>query len=108
MKFDTWTNGKSNAMAMMGSAISDESIKYILSLGVIKIILMLDSDYKEYGDEEFQVFEKKVMKLASRLTPYVTVDCLYNNLGYDAYKFSPTDYTKEQFKALWRNKERLE
>ena len=108
MKFDTWTNGKSNAMAMMGSSISDESIMYILSLGVVKVIIMLDSDYKEYGDEEFQVFEKKVMKLASRLTPYVTVDCLYNNLGYDAYKFSPTDYTKEQFKALWKSKERLE
>ena len=108
MKFDTWTNGKSNAMAMMGSSISDESIMYILSLGVVKVVLMLDSDYKEYGGEEFQAFEKKVMKLASRLTPYVTVDCLYNNLGYDAYKFSPTDYTKEQFKALWKSKERLE
>jgi len=108
MKFDTWTNGKSNAMAMMGSSISDESIMYILSLGVVKVILMLDSDYKEYGDEEFQVFEKKIMKLASRLTPYVTVYCLYNNLGYDAYKFSPTDYTKEQFKELWKSKERLE
>ena len=108
MKFDTWTNGKSNAMAMMGSSISDESIMYILSLGIVKVVLMLDSDYKEYGDEEFQVFEKKIMKLANRLTPYVTVDCLYNNLGYDAYKFSPTDYTKEQFKALWKSKERLE
>ena len=108
MKFDTWTNGKSNAMAMMGSSISDESIMYILSLGVVKVVLMLDSDYKEYGDGEFQVFEKKVMKLASRLTPYITVDCLYNNLGYDAYKFSPTDYTKEQFKTLWKSKERLE
>ena len=108
MKFDTWTNGKSNAMAMMGSAISDESIKYILSLNVRRVILMLDSDYKEYGDEEFKAFENKVMKLASRLLPYVTVECLYNNLGYDAYKFSPTDYTKEQFKELWKNKERIE
>ena len=108
MKFDTWTNGKSNAMAMMGSSISDESIKYILSLNVRRVILMLDSDYKEYGDEEFQAFENKVIKLANRLLPYVTVECLYNNLGYDAYKFSPTDYTKEQFKELWKSKERLE
>jgi len=108
MKFDTWTNGNSNALAMMGSSISDDNIKYILSLNVSKVILMLDSDYKEYGDEEFKVFEKKVMTLASRLTPYVTVECLYNNLGYDAYKFSPTDYTKEQFKELWKSKERLE
>lgn len=107
LKFDTWTNGNSNALAMMGSSISDDNIKYILSLNVSKVILMLDSDYKEYGDEEFKAFEKKVMTLAKRLTPYVVVECLYNNLRYDAYKFSPTDYTKEQFKELWKNKERL-
>ena len=107
MKFDTWSNGNSNALAMMGSAISDDNIKYILSLNPRKIILMVDSDFKEYGDAEFEEFEKKVMKLANRFSPYVVVECLYNNLGYDAYKFSPTDYTKEQFKKLWKSKERL-
>lgn len=107
MKFDTWTNGNSNALALMGSAMSDENIMYILSLGVVKVVLMMDSDYKIYGDKEFEDFEKKIMKLANRLMPYVIVECLYNNLGYDAYKFSPTDYTKEQFKSLWKSKERL-
>ena len=65
----------------------------------------LYSDVDKY--DIVRLIEKKVMKLANRFSPYIIVECLYNNLGYDAYKFSPTDYTKEQFKALWKSKERL-
>ena len=108
LKFDTWTKGKSCALGMMGSAISEESVRYIISLGVNHIVIMLDSDFKEINSDEFRAFEKKVMKIADKFTPYMKVDILYNNLGFDGYKFSPTDFTKEQFRKLWKSKERIE
>ena len=45
-----------------------------------------------------------------QLRPYfANIYVLYNNLGFEnCYKFSPTDYTFEQYEQLWNSKERIE
>ena len=45
-----------------------------------------------------------------QLRPYFSnIYVFYNNLGFkDCYKFSPTDYTREQFDMLWESKERID
>ena len=92
----------------MGSALDDRMIRWLISIGVIHVVLALDSDYAEIADADFDEFEKKVLKIVDKLTPYFTVDLLYNNVGYEGcYKFSPTDYTRKQYDVLWKNKERM-
>ena len=45
-----------------------------------------------------------------QLKPYFSnIYVFYNNLGFeDCYKFSPTDYTREQFDMLLESKERID
>lgn len=108
LRLDTLMNGKSVALGMMGSAISDDNIKYILSLGITRICILADSDFHEIGDEDYMKFEAKIMKLCERFTPYVKVEVVFNNIGIkDAYKWSVTDFTIEQIREMWKNRVRI-
>lgn len=114
MKYDTWFPNENICLGLFGSAIGKEQIKYLIDLGVENIILGIDSDYEvvETSDNDnektkYELFEEKVVKLYNQLKPYfLNIYILYNNLEFDnCYKFSPTDYTKEQFNQLWESKE---
>lgn len=105
LKFDTW--GCHNALAVFGSKVGKQQIRLLTELGVKHIVLMMDSDYHTIGDDEYKLWKEKMMKLIGKLKSYFTVDILYNNMGYDAYKFSPTDYTREQFDILYANRKEV-
>lgn len=99
LKFDTW--GYKNCLAVFGSNISKEHIKKLVNLGVDKIVLMIDSDFHLNNTEEFNMFANKIKKLSAKLKPYFTLAVVYNNIGIEnAYKFSPTDFTREQFENI--------
>ena len=115
MKFDEWYGENNNiCLGLYGSTLSDEKIKKLLEWGCENFYIALDSDFykKEYSKDKniltpYEVFEKKVMKISQKLKPYAkNIYVVYNNLDFEnCYKFSITDYTKEQFEKLWENKE---
>ena len=115
MKFDDWYGENNNiCLGLYGSNLSDEKIKKLLKWGCETYYIALDSDFykKEYSKDKniltpYEVFEKKVMKIFQKLKPYAkNIYVVYNNLDFkNCYKFSITDYTKEQFEELWENKE---
>ena len=50
---------------------------------------------------------KDSMNMGACMAP-AAADVIYNNLGFkDCYKFSITDYEKEQFEQLWKKKEEI-
>lgn len=102
LKFDTW--GCNKCLAVFGSNISKEHINKLLKLGVEHIVLMMDSDFHTTLDDEYKLFASKMEKLINKLKPYFNVELCYNNLGFDAYKFSPTDYSLEDFKKIYRKR----
>ena len=102
LKFDTW--GCNKCLAVFGSNISREHINKLLQLNVNKVVLMMDSDFHTINDEEYKIFINKMNKLVEKLKPYFKVELCYNNIGADAYKFSPTDYTLEDFKKIYKRK----
>lgn len=102
LKFDTW--GCNKCLAVFGSNISKEHINKLLQLGVEKVVLMMDSDFHDINDDEYKVFISKMEKLINKLKPYFKVELCYNNIGADAYKFSPTDYSLEDFKRIYRKR----
>ena len=107
LRLDTLMNGKGIALGMMGSALSDENVKYILSLGISRLVILADSDFHEMSDEDedWVKFEQKIMKLCDKFTPYCKVEVVFNNIGIKgAYKWSVTDFTVEQFKEMYRNR----
>lgn len=58
---------------------------------------------------KYDIFEERVMKMYDKLKPYVrNVYVVYNNQGYWGYKYSPFDFTREQFDVLFENKEEIQ
>lgn len=102
LKFDTW--GCNKCLAVFGSKISKEHINKLLQLGVETVVLMLDSDFHYKEDEEYKLFILKMNKLINKLKPYFKIELCYNNINADAYKFSPTDYSLDDFKKIYKKR----
>lgn len=99
--------GIDNALAVFGSNISKQHIQLLLELGVNDVVLCMDSDYKQVGDDEFKFFVVKMKKLAAKLKPYFSVSIVYNNQSYDMYKCNMMDIPYEQAMKLWESRVRV-
>ena len=118
MKYESWYGAKNNiCLGLYGSVLSNAKLKKLLSWNCETFYICLDSDFEsiEYSNNDekitsYEKFEKKVMNIYNKLKPYAkSVYVIYNNLGFEnCYKYSITDYTREQFEKLWNNKEKIE
>lgn len=93
-----------NALAVFGSNISKQHIQLLLELGVNDVVLCMDSDYKQVGDDEFKFFVVKMKKLVTKLKPFFNCSIVYNNQGYDMYKCNMMDIPYEQAMKLWESR----
>lgn len=117
MKADSWFGDDNLTLGLYGSCLGSDQLKYLIKLGVNKLVIMLDSDFtdtKRSGSDnpqdftEFDKFWKKVMMIADMAKPYMQeVWVCYNNQGYDGYKFSPFDFSREQYDELIKYMERI-
>ena len=105
LKADSWHIH--NALAVFGSNISKRHIEMLLELGVNDVVLCMDSDYRQVGDDDFKFFVAKMRKLAGKLRGYFNVSIIYNNQGYDGYKYSPVDFDRWQFDKLYESRVRV-
>lgn len=105
LKADSWNIH--NALAIFGSNISKRHIEMMLELGVNDVVLCMDSDYRQVGDDDFQFFVAKMRKLAVKLTPYFSTSIVYNNQGYDAYKCNIMDLPYDKAMKLYEGRARL-
>lgn len=96
-----------NALAVFGSNISKQHIQLLLELGVNDVVLCMDSDYKQVGDDEFKFFVVKMKKLAAKLKPFFNCSIVYNNQGYDMYKCNMMDIPYEQAMKLWESRVKI-
>lgn len=105
LKADSWHIH--NALSVFGSNISRRHIEMLLELGVNDVVLCMDSDYRQVGDDDFQFFVAKMRKLAGKLTPYFSTSIVYNNQGYDAYKCNIMDLPYDKAMKLYERRARL-
>ena len=105
LRADSWNIH--NALAVFGSNISKRHIEMLLELGVNDVVLCFDSDYRQVGDDDFQFFVAKICKLVGKLRGYFNISIIYNNQGYDGYKYSPVDFTYDQFMTLYERRAKL-
>lgn len=118
MKYESWYGAKNNiCLGLYGSVLSNAKLRKLLSWNCETFYICLDSDFEsiEYSNNDgkttpYEKFEKKVMNIYNKLKPYAkSVYVIYNNLGFEnCYKYSITDYTREQFEKIWNNKEKIE
>lgn len=105
-------------LALMGSNLSNENAKAIVQLEPNEIIIGIDSDFEvyvnedgtiTYNEEQFDKFNKKVMKIYNMFKPYCSnITCVYNNQDFtDMFKASPFDLGRDRFELLFNNREKL-
>lgn len=93
------------ALAVCGSNLTKEQIKILLSLDLLEVIIGLDKQFKEIGDEECIKWESKIRKkFITPLAPYMKVSVLWDETGLLDYKDSPTDKGLDVLLKLMDNK----
>ena len=104
--YETFYPNNNLSVAICGSNFSNTQKKMLLNLGVEEIIIALDKQFQEDGDEESIEWKKKILKMSENLLPYCKVSYIWDRENLLDYKDSPTDKGKEIFKRLI--KERIE
>lgn len=105
LKADTWWNERSNVLALYGSNIGLKRVRDLVKMGVNHITLALDSDFHKIGDDDYKLFEQKMIKIGKMFQGYCDVDIVYNNIGLDWYKCSPFDGEENVWNEMWTNRE---
>ena len=107
MKSYEWFGDDTFTLGLFGKNLSKAKLNYLLTLGIEEVIIGIDSDFKDTQGQEFKDFIEGVNKIINVLSGYFKISVMYNNQGYDGYKFSPFDFTKEQYNVLWKERVRI-
>lgn len=93
-------------LALCGCAkISKTQMKLLLDLGVNEVIIALDRQYNDVGDEEYVSWRKHIKeKIVNPLLPYFKVYVLWDDKDILGYKQSPTDAGVEVLLKMMKNK----
>lgn len=95
------------SVACCGSSVSNYQRDLLISLGISEVILCFDRDWEDrsYECAKRELFERKIMNIANKFTPYVNVFVV--DFGMEEkleLKDSPSDRGKEVFEFLLKNK----
>jgi hypothetical protein len=90
--------------ACCGSSITSYQVQLLLSLGVEEIVVALDRQYKEIGDEEFHRWTKKLMNIHQKYSSMVKVSFVFDKEHNLGYKMAPVDAGPDIFMKLFNER----
>lgn len=98
-----------NTVAIFGMNMSKRNKELLLLLGINKIVIALDRQYKEmYTDnkkkvftDEFIIYQKKINKIIDMFRGFVEINVIYDDGHLLNYKDSPFDNDKNIWKELY-------
>ena len=88
-------------VACCGSNIVSYQVELLLSLGVQEIIIALDKQFKEIGDDEWKKLTANLMNIHNKYGKYTQVSYLFDKGDILDYKDSPFDKGKDAFLQLF-------
>lgn len=92
------------SVAVCGSSLSAYHIKLLKSLGVREIIVALDRQFKEIGDDEFKRLKTKLIYLGKKYGNVVKLSVIFDKEMITSYKASPIDEGTEKFEHLLKER----
>ena len=95
------------AVAICGSSFINYQAWLLIQLGVEEIIIALDKQFKEPGDDEFKKLVKNLKNIHRKYGKYVKISYMFDKSGLLGYKDSPIDQSKEVFLELFKNRVNL-
>ena len=95
------------SVAICGSALNNYQVSLLLTLGVKEIIIALDKQYKQVGDEEWKRWVQKYYQIHNKYGKEVQISYMFDFDTYLDYKDSPIDKGKEVFIKLYKNRVKI-
>ena len=92
------------AVACCGSNISAYHIHQLLAAGAKEIIVALDRQFQEIGDNEFNKLTASLTKLHTKFKQLATISFIFDKQMLTGYKDSPIDCGQEIFLKLFKNR----
>lgn len=92
------------AVACCGSNITSYQIKLLLAAGAKEIIIALDRQFQQIGDNEFVKLTTNLTKIHERFHNYAIISFIFDKNMITKYKESPTDTSKENFIKLFKER----
>ena len=92
------------SVACCGSSVSAYHIQMLLDIGVEEIIIALDRQFQEIGDDEFKRLKANLIRLHNKYKNYVNISFIFDKKMITGYKSSPTDGGPEKFLQLFKER----
>lgn len=93
------------SVAICGNALNNYQVSLLLSLGCKEMIIALDKQYKEIGDEEWKRWTQKYYQIENKYGGYLQISYMFDlDNKYLDYKDSPIDKGKDIFLKLYNNR----
>lgn len=103
LQHHTFYGDNSVAVAISGSAFSDEQMELLKSLDVEEVIIAVDKEFT--NEEEEKEYSEKINKtFISKLNPYFKVSIIWDRDNLLEHKMAPTDKGKEVFDKLYKSR----
>ena len=95
------------SVAICGSSFINYQAWLLIQQGAKEIIIALDKQFKEFGDEEHKKLVRNLKNIHKKYGNYVTISYLFDKKNLLGYKDSPIDCGKETFLKLYKERVNL-
>ena len=92
------------SVACCGSNISGYQMNLLMDLGVQEVIVALDRQFQQIGDDEFKKLKKNLVKLYNKYGNYIKISFIFDKNMRTGYKDSPIDDGLEKFLQLYKER----
>lgn len=96
------------SVACCGSNIINYQIKLLLSLGVQEIIIALDKQFQNIGDDEWKKWIIKLNTIYNKYGNYINITYMFDKEDLLGYKDSPIDCGQDKFIELFKKRIKVE
>lgn len=101
MKLDSYMPDMSIGVCLSGSNLTNKQVDIIKSLNVSEVIVALDKEFHDIGDQEEKYFAKKIEEtFLNKLSAFVNMSVLWDTKQKLDYQDAPVDKGINVFKEL--------
>lgn len=104
LKCEDYYGNDNFSVASCSSQITNFHRDILLGLGIEEAIICFDSPSNKMNDEQIEEYQKKLLRLAKKFTPYVRTYIVYDDFGLLPEKSSPVDKNKDTLEQLMKCK----
>jgi hypothetical protein len=92
------------AVACCGSSISVHQIEMLIAAGAKEIVIGLDRQFQDIGDNEFKRLKSNLIKLHNKYKNDAVISFIFDKNKITGYKDSPVDLGAETFLQLFKER----